>query len=508
VNNRARWLLILVPALVVGAIEIVSDQLLDEAFAFPVDTLVVVAVTLVLGGIFGALAFGRIDTLTGALRRRNQELEARETSARALHRVSVALASLTDVERVLDAIVTHTRELLRVDAVVLLLAGPDGRVALRAASAIPGALVATPPAPGADPADAPEVTAADQILRFVVPASAVARVAAPLQRGGTTIGLLAVGAAEARSFDADAVETLSSLANQATIALENARLEARLRELAVVGERERIARELHDGLSQVLGYVNTKSQAVDGFLAVGRVDEARAQLGELSAAARSVYVDVRETILGLRSPIGPASGLVAAIRAHAAGVAESAKLAIRVHAAPEVEAARLEPEVETQAFRIVAEALTNVRKHAGARRVTIDLRSEADRLIVAIRDDGRGFTAGGPGDGRPHYGLRSMTERAAGIGGTLDLENAPDGGAVVRLAAPFRPVVETPGVLPPDPMRAEQPMPAQDATPGATSRAPTEPAPAAAVDLTPEPSPEVAPEPTPGPTPGPTPITA
>ena len=63
-NNRARWLLVLVPALVVGVIEIVSDQLLDEAFAFPVDTLVVVAVTVVLGGIFGALAFGRIDTLT------------------------------------------------------------------------------------------------------------------------------------------------------------------------------------------------------------------------------------------------------------------------------------------------------------------------------------------------------------------------------------------------------------------------------------------------------------
>jgi signal transduction histidine kinase len=213
---------------------------------------------------------------------------------------------------------------------------------------------------------------------------------------------------------------------------------------------------------------------------VGRVDEARAQLGELSAAARSVYVDVRETILGLRSPIGPASGLVAAIRAHAAGVAESAKLAIRVHAAPEVEAARLEPNVETQAFRIVAEALTNVRKHAGARRVTIDLRSEADRLIVAIRDDGRGFTTGAPGDGRPHYGLRSMTERAAGIGGTLDLENAPDGGAVVRLAAPFRPVIQTP----PDAPRS------------------------AASEPEPEPTHEVAPEPTPEPTPGPTAITA
>ncbi len=439
-SNRGRWLLIIVPALVVGAIELFSDELLDAALPFPLDTLLVVGATLALAMIFATLVFRRIDALTGALRRRNEELEERANSARALHRVSVAIASLTDIERVLDAIVTHTRELLGVDAAVLLLAGADGRLARRAASAIPGALLVASPILSMDAADAPEAAAADQILRFVAPSSAVARVAAPLQRGGTTIGLLAVGAAEARSFDADALETLSSLANQATIALENARLESRLRELAVVGERERIARELHDGLSQVLGYVNTKSQAVDGFLAAGRIDEARVQLGELSAAARSVYVDVRETILGLRSPIGPAAGLVAAIRAHAAGVAESAKLAIRVHAAAEVERARLDPELETQAFRIVAEALTNVRKHAAARRAVVELRTSGDRLNVTVRDDGRGFPANGSVDGRTHYGLRSMAERAEGIGGTVEWDNAPGGGAVVRLEMPFRPV--------------------------------------------------------------------
>ncbi len=489
-NVRGRWLIVLIPAIVVGGIEILSDALLDESFPFPIDALLVVGVTLVLAVVFARLAFGRIDALTGTLRRRNEELEARETSARALHRVSVAIASLTDIDRVLEAIVTHARELLGVDVVILLLAGPDGRLTRRAASAVPGALLASPPPSGADLSDAPDVAAADQILRFVSASSAIARVALPLQRGGTTIGLLAVGAPETRSFDADALETLSSLANQATIALENARLETRLRELAVVGERERIARELHDGLSQVLGYVNTKSQAVDGFLAAGRVDEARAHLGELSAAARSVYIDVRETILGLRSPIGPDAGLVAAIRAHATGVAESAKLAIRVMATPDVEAARLDPDVETQAYRIVAEALTNVRKHAGARRVSVDLRSGKDRLTVTIRDDGRGFTAGGPDDGRPHYGVRSMTERAAGIGGTLDLENDPGGGAVVRLEAPFHPIAGHVATTPPRPGAGErataEPPPGADRapTPGIApdEAAGTAEAPAAAVE--------------------------
>ena len=218
VNIRARWLLVIVPAIVVGGIEIVSDELLDASFPFPVDTLLVVSVTLVLGAIFARLAFGRIDALTGTLRRRNEELEARETSARALHRVSVAIASLTDIDRVLEAIVTHARELLGVDVVILLLAGADGRLTRRAASAIPGALLSEPSSSGADPADAPEATAADQILRFVAASSAVARVAAPLQRGGTTIGILAVGAPETRSFDADALETLDGRAHARRLA--------------------------------------------------------------------------------------------------------------------------------------------------------------------------------------------------------------------------------------------------------------------------------------------------
>jgi signal transduction histidine kinase len=108
----------------------------------------------------------------------------------------------------------------------------------------------------------------------------------------------------------------------------------------------------------------------------------------------------------------------------------------------------------------VAEALTNVRKHAGARRVTIDLRTAEDRLTVTVRDDGRGFAQGAPDDGRPHYGLRSMSERAAGIGGTLDWENGPDGGAIVRLAAPFRPVVEPAHDPAPDPAHDPAPDPA------------------------------------------------
>ena len=446
---RLRWLIVLVPVFVLGGIEVLSDTVLDEALPFPRDTLLVMAAVLVFGIGFAAVAFNRMDALTGTLRAQNAELAARGASARALHRVSVAIAAMTDVDRVLEAVVTHARELLAADVAVLLLEGPDGRLEPRAAA---GAMLpadrarsrSPEPAPARVPAagrtldsGAEPANPADAILAFVDPAKAVVRLSAPLQRGGQTIGLLAIGAAAPRGFDADEVETLASLANQATIALEHARLEARLRELAVVEERERIARELHDGIAQVLGYVNTKSQAIDGFLAGGRVDEARTQVEELGAAARAVYVDVREAILGLRGPIEPGQGLGAAVEAHARRVGEASSFAVDLAIDPATRDLRIGRDAEAQVYRIVQEALTNVRKHAAAQRVRIAMRFVDGALDLRVEDDGRGLGTGAARSGMPHYGLQSMRERAAGIGGRLEIGDRPGGGAAVHLVLPL-----------------------------------------------------------------------
>jgi signal transduction histidine kinase len=424
---------VLVPAAIVALIEQVSDTMLDQQIPFPLDNLLVTGTVLGLALLFGRFAFRRIDLLTGALRARNEELEARGASARALHRVSVAIAALTDVDHVLQAVVMHARELLGADVAVLLLEGPDGRLDLRAAAGLRRATGGHGPSTG----DPDAGSGADAMLAFVDPGMAAARLSAPLQRGGQTIGLLAVGSGTVRSFDADEVETLSSLANQATIALEHARLEERLRELAVVDERERIARELHDGIAQVLGYVNTKSQAVDGFLEAGRVDEARVQLAELGSAARAVYVDVRESILGLRGPIEPGQGLGAALAAHARRVAEASRFALELAIDPEAAGLRLDPDAEAHVFRIVQEALTNVRKHATARRVRLVVRIAGGTLQVTVEDDGRGLGAAGTTRDMPGYGLRSMRERAARMGATVGITDRPGGGVAVRLTLPL-----------------------------------------------------------------------
>jgi signal transduction histidine kinase len=427
VFDRLRWWTILIPALVVGAIELVSDSFLDEYLSFPWDTLIVVAAVGALWLVYWRLAIERVHVLGTALQQRNAELEQRNATSRALHHVSVAITALADLDEVVQAVVDQARTLLAADVALLLLTGADGEVGLRAWSGAPGVVDATGSGPGPD------------ALRFVSGDVARVQLAAPLQRGGQTIGLLFVGCRLARGFDVDDVETLSSLANQAAIALENARLQGRLRELAVVAERERIAREMHDGLAQVLGYVNTKSQAVETLLEAGRTADARSHLAELSAAARSVYVDVREAILGLRSPIRPEVGLVGAIEEYARRFADASKLAVAVDASPAARTAELSPDVEAQVFRIVQEVLTNVRKHAGARRATLTLAIEHGGLVLTVADDGRGIAPAADTLGDwPHYGLVAIRERAGSIGATVawTLEE-PGGGTRVRLDVPL-----------------------------------------------------------------------
>ena len=430
---RLRWLLVLVPTVVVAVVGEVSDAIWDPTLPFPLDNLLVTGAVFLFSLITVLYAFRRIDALTSSIHARNVELEAGSTLARVLNRVSVSIAAETDLDQVLGAVASYARELLEADVAVLLLVGPDGQLVLRASDGLPPDGALAPRSVSPDAADTPD---ADVILAFVDPSRAVARLAAPLQRGGSTIGVLAVGSTRVRGFDADEVETLSSLAGQAVLAIEHDRLEARLRELAVVDERERIARELHDGIAQVLGYVNTKSQAVDGHLEAGRIEEARAQLAELGSAARAVYVDVRESIIGLRGPIEPGQGLGAALAGHARRVAEASRFGLELAIDPATEALRLDADAEVNLYRIAQEALTNVRKHAGADRVRLATRLDGGQLTVSVADDGRGLPPSGTND-KPGYGLRAMRERAARIGATFQVMNQVGGGVLVRVVLPL-----------------------------------------------------------------------
>lgn len=424
----------LVPVVVIGGVELLADWILDPYLPFPLDTAAVTAAVFLLALVFTTVAGRRIAWLSRALEARSLELEHRGSVGRALHQLGVRIAATRDLSTVAQMVADEARRLLAADVAFVQRPDVEGVRAV-ACSGSTDALGSRTAPSDTEPA------------AMLAPAYRASVVAAPLLRGSSTVGALVVAGADERTFSVDELETLSSLANLLALAIENARLEALLREMAVSTERERIAREMHDGLAQVLGYVNTKSQAVEALLEAHRLNEARSQLGDLAAAARSIYVDVREAILGLANPVNPERGLVGAVEEYAARFADSAKLAVRVDASEAAVAMDLAPEVQAQAFRIVQEALTNIRKHADAARVRIALDSTARGVEVSVTDDGRGVAAaigaGRQDDGWPRFGLEAMKQRAAAIGGTLEVRAAADGGTAVRLhLAPTAPAIQ------------------------------------------------------------------
>jgi signal transduction histidine kinase len=456
---RHRWAVVIAAIVFIGVVEGLSDSVLDPLLPFPRGTVLVVATVAVVASVAAWYAFRIIDRLTGNLLRRHQELLHRNAALRAVYEVSLALAGQQDPEEVLSAIAGHARRLLRADAALLVVDRGNGRSSLRAFSAAGGVLRADaiadpgPPAameyatlPAATALAAPEVGSdgaddgrAGDLARYLAPGYEVG-LDAGVGAGDTCVGTLAVAVTGPRTFSDSDSETLSALATQAGLALEAARLRDELKAVAVQRERERIAREMHDGLAQVLGYVNTKSQAVEELLGMGRVADASQQMRQLAEAARSLYVDVREAILSLSPPALPERGLAPALEDYAALFAESSKIAVRFQATPEATRTTLKPDVGAEVFGVAREALTNVRKHAHANRVGIALWVEEDDLMLRISDDGVGFDAeavASEPEKWPHFGLAGMRERAEAIGGRITWLSRPtQAGSVVELRVP------------------------------------------------------------------------
>lgn len=236
-------------------------------------------------------------------------------------------------------------------------------------------------------------------------------------------------------FTGDDEESLVRFATSAAIAIDSAVLHQRLRSLAVAEERVRIAREMHDGMAQVLAYVNTKAQAVAALLEKGRTLEARGQLKQLAEAAREVYTDVREGIAALRTQVGADQTFDQALTRFIESWQDQSGIHCQVEIEPDL---RLPVTTELQLLRIVQEALANIRKHAAARQAAVRIAWNDGRLEVRIRDDGRGFDPREPRSGEfPRFGLAIMRERAEAIHADFNVETAPGEGTRVAIDVPI-----------------------------------------------------------------------
>ena len=206
-----------------------------------------------------------------------------------------------------------------------------------------------------------------------------------------------------------------------------------VRRLAILEERDRLAREMHDSLGQVLGFVNLKTKVAEDLITRGRAPDAGEELAQMRSAVQEAYEEVRQAILSLRTtPHG--QGLVPSLREYAGRLREQTGLDVRVESSDGLD---LAPAMEAQVIRIVQEALTNVRKHAGARSVTVRFAHLGRDVVVTITDDGRGFDLAAVEAAKGmHFGLLTMRERAESIRGALAVRSVPGQGTTVELRIP------------------------------------------------------------------------
>jgi signal transduction histidine kinase len=253
----------------------------------------------------------------------------------------------------------------------------------------------------------------------------------PIRGGDEVLGIIfaanKIGAAE---FTARDEELLTLFAAHAAIALTNARLHEASRELAAVEERARLARELHDAVSQKLFSIraHAKAASVLAEREPGRVAQSLSMVSELVAQAQA---ELRAVIEGLAPP--ELSGLGSSLRRYAelAGRAHGVKVSVTSGRLP-----ALDPAVEVTVYRVAQEALHNALRHSGGKSVTVGVSSARRRVVLEVRDDGSGFdveAVNGTG-----LGLASMRQRALSAGGTVRFDSVPGHGTVVRLEVPVR----------------------------------------------------------------------
>jgi signal transduction histidine kinase len=205
---------------------------------------------------------------------------------------------------------------------------------------------------------------------------------------------------------------------------------------AVMQERERLSRELHDGVAQLVSHLLVRLDTIKDLVETNRSQEAETELERLHGVADEIYQDIGDSITGLRSNVAE-QGLVRALQDYVDQFEERHR--IRTTLRTDDAANHLPPLVALQLFRLIQEALTNIRKHAAAQEAAVTLLSySAGQLRVAITDNGKGFIPDDQRNGKARpLGLTTMRERVEALGGTFNVSSQPGSGTQVIAIIPL-----------------------------------------------------------------------
>jgi nitrate/nitrite-specific signal transduction histidine kinase len=364
-----------------------------------------------------------------------------------LYRLGTRISASLVLGQVLDAVAEAARQVLAADLGVVGLLDAAGReVSVQAAAGasteilrdlrIPVGkaglasgrpLIIEECSPDLPIAHAQALMAAEGVVSLLV---------VPLEHRGRLLGLVGVMTRQRRRFTVHDVQLLTRLGHQVVVAIENARLYRQVRRLAILEERDRLAREMHDHLAQGLGYLTIRASILSEVVAGRKTDRIQAGLVELRQIANEIYSDVRADIFNLRSADLSDFGFLPALREYLNEY--RAHHSLEVELVIDSDSLAFAPDVEVQLLHIIQEALANVRKHAQASHVWVRFEQQDPLLHITVEDDGRGFDPARLGaEGGWYFGLQIMRERAESIGGSLELDSSPSQGTQVRVYIPY-----------------------------------------------------------------------
>jgi len=403
----------------------------------------------------------KVRDKTASIEEQNQRLAA-------LYQVSALAADAPSLEALTQGFVQQVRRVAGADAAAVRWSDEDNeRYVLLAADGLPPSMAEEEHCIAAGSCECGSAVPAQAQMRVIpiLPASDLQLphcreagfqtvVNIPVQQHQRLMGEVTLFFRRPLALADDTRELLASMARHLASSMEGLRAAALEREAAVSAERGMIARELHDSIAQSLAFLKIQMQLLQGAVAKGNDAARDAAIAELDTGVRECYADVRELLVHFRTRTQD-EDIEGALRAtlskfeHQTGVATS--LAMHGEGRP------LPPDVQIQVLHIVQEALSNVRKHAGAHRVELRVQRHP-RWRFEVRDDGCGFDPASVPPDSLHVGWGIMRERAERIGATLALDSAP-GSRGTRVALE----------LPPVPVEGPQAMPSRAASPAPLS---------------------------------------
>ncbi len=253
----------------------------------------------------------------------------------------------------------------------------------------------------------------------------------PLKSKGKVLGVVSLTSQTIRQLEARDLDLLSAIGNQIGIAVDNARLYQQAQQVAALEERNRLARDLHDSVTQTLFSITLTAESTKAML-TRRPEKVEGQVERLQTLARSALAEMRSLIFQLRPAALQEQGLVAAIEKYIAALRAKESFEIELNIEGE---GRLSEEHEQALYRIFQEALNNIIKYAEARHVQVSFKVDEQEAILIIRDDGGGFDAAAvlAQTNRSSLGLTSMQERAELSGGTISIESSPGQGTTIAV---------------------------------------------------------------------------